>query len=145
MEDADSGKRPGFSLVIAGSRGLDPTIEEIDAALLQCDLTWRDVGVVVSGGADGVDQAGERWAGHRALEVVVYPPDWKKYGKAGGMFRNREMAEACDAGLVFWDGKSSGSANMIANLCALRKPVWVVEMKPQKKEPSRLVLPSGNR
>lgn len=126
-------------LVIAGSRGLDPSPDEIDAALQECDLTWRDIGLLISGGADGVDQSGERWAGHHALKVKVYPPDWKKFGKAGGLFRNREMAEACDAGLVFWDGSSSGTANMIANLCALRKPVWVVEMKKQKTEPKRII------
>lgn len=140
MEEAKPTSR-GFALCIAGSRGLDPTVDEIDAALAECDLTWRNVAVVVSGGADGVDQAGERWAGHYALRVEVYPPDWKKFGKAGALFRNREMAEMCDAGLVFWDGKSSGSANLIANLVALKKPLWVVEMRKQKAEPSRIVRP----
>jgi SLOG family YspA-like protein len=69
--------------------------------------------IVVSGGAPGVDQLGERWAEENGCDVVRYPADWKNQGKAAGPIRNRLMAENADALCAIWDGKSRGTKNMI--------------------------------
>lgn len=130
-------------LLIAGSRGLDPSIEEIDSALEEFGLFPSDIASLVCGMADGVDLAGKRWADHNDIKVDPYPPDYKKFGKEGAIIRNQDMAEMCDAGLVFWDGRSPSSANMIANLAVRRKPMWVVDMKKLKKEKSLIVSLDG--
>ena len=48
-----------------------------------------------------------------------YPALWEKYGDAAGPKRNEQMAEIADAVVVFWDGESKGSKNMIH--CAKEK------------------------
>ena len=69
--------------------------------------------IIVSGKAKGADSLGERYAKERGYKIEVYPADWKKYGKAAGMIRNKQMAEKADALIAFWDGKSHGTKNMI--------------------------------
>lgn len=69
---------------------------------------------VVSGGAMGVDFAGETWAGILGIPVKRFQAEWRKYGHSAGPIRNREMANYADALIAIWDGKSRGTSNMIA-------------------------------
>jgi hypothetical protein len=68
---------------------------------------------VVSGCARGPD----RWASDAAFKIDIpvrlMPAEWSKHGKAAGPIRNRAMAKYADALIMFWDGKSRGSRNMI--------------------------------
>ena len=100
-----------MKVIIAGSRDFD------DYALLekQCDellVVYDDV-EIVSGGARGADRLGERYAGKRELPLRRFPTDWDQYGKRAGHVRNAEMARYADVLIVFWDGKSRGTSNMI--------------------------------
>ena len=45
--------------------------------------------------------------------LLRFPADWDKYGKKAGYIRNKEMARAADACVVFWNGQSKGSKHMI--------------------------------
>jgi len=47
------------------------------------------------------------------LNLIKFPAEWNKFGKAAGPKRNKEMAIAADALIAFWDGKSRGTKNMI--------------------------------
>ena len=49
----------------------------------------------------------------KGYQIKRFPADWGKYGKKAGIIRNRAMAEYADALLAYWDGKSSGTRNMI--------------------------------
>ena len=129
-------------IVIAGTRNLHPSMEDIDRALQAfCDFHpevlprgLNSISAVISGGATGVDECGERWAHHRLCPgwarpghacstklaqarrcnaVVSFPADWRKHGNAAGPIRNREMALACDGALVFWARNSPGTASMV--------------------------------
>jgi hypothetical protein len=42
----------------------------------------------------------------------MIPARWDTEGKAAGPKRNKRMAEAADALILVWDGKSKGSASM---------------------------------
>src|SRR5690606_30448921 len=98
-------------LVIAGSRHIpDDTADRLVSAAMQRVGTPT---VVLSGTAEGIDQAGERWADAHGIPIERYPADWTKYGRGAGPLRNREMAEKADAALVIWDGVSRGSKSMI--------------------------------
>jgi hypothetical protein len=131
-------------LAIFGSRGLSPTVEEIDAALDRVQLAVRvtrtgivfaahgSVAEVISGNCPGVDWAGEAWAKAHGIPFRKFIADWNKHGKAAGPIRNRQMAEVADAGIGWWDGTSSGTANMVCNLVALGKPVRVVRIEGAK-------------
>lgn len=86
---------------------------------------------IVSGGAKGADSQGAHYS-----KVVLdrkpteFPAPWgdidgksqyeigynykgNSYWKLAGSFRNGQMAEYADALIAFWDGKSTGTKNMI--------------------------------
>lgn len=81
---------------------------------------------IVSGAADGADRLGEKYAKENNLKLTRFPADWKKYGKAAGPIRNRQMAEYADQAIVFWDAHSKGTLNMIQTMRKLGKKVNVV-------------------
>ena len=73
--------------------------------------------MIVSGGANGADKLGERFAKENGFDVKVFPANWTLYGKSAGPVRNREMLmfakEQKGILIAFWDGVSRGTANMI--------------------------------
>lgn len=147
----------GLKLIIAGSRTVDPTDEAIDAAVLLLpiwgesprDLTAEErdlrlaeipakISYVVCGESPGggADPAGKRWATARGIAVVSEPitgEDVRYWGKyLAPKMRNRRMAEIGDLALVFWDGKSNGSTDLVTRMVLRRKHVEVVPTKPRK-------------
>lgn len=100
---------PKRRVIIAGGRdyhNYDTVLEAIEESGLQID-------VVVSGGANGVDALGERYAVEMNLPLAVFMADWQTHGRAAGPIRNRKMAENADALIAVWDGQSRGTKNMI--------------------------------
>ena len=71
---------------------------------------------------------GERYAKERGYKLECYPADWGHYGKAAGPVRNMNMANVADDVIVFWDGESSGTKNMIETAKAKNIPCTVVEI-----------------
>jgi hypothetical protein len=78
---------------------------------------------VLSGCARGVDSVAEAAAKERGLVVRRFPADWDSFGLSAGIRRNEEMAAAAAGLVAFWDGKSRGTAHMIA--AARRRGLWV--------------------
>lgn len=118
-----------YRLVIAGSRDfndytlLSKTVDKhlkdkVDAAEI----------VIISGTAPGADQLGERYAKEREYKLECYPADWGHYGNAAGPIRNMNMADIADDVIVFWDGESSGTKNMIETAKAKNIPCTVVKI-----------------
>lgn len=68
---------------------------------------------VVSGGAAGCDALGERWAKENSIVLQRFPARWDLYGRSAGPIRNEEMAQYADALIAIWDGRSSGTKDMI--------------------------------
>ena len=95
---------------------------------------------VVSGGANGVDALGERWACEHQMIPKVFPADWSKYGKAAGPVRNRQMAEYADALIAIWDSKSKGTKNMIETAMSLQLRVFVFRIDRQVLDTKQLGL-----
>lgn len=116
-------------LIIAGSRGVFPEAADIEAAMDDLLFVLADIREVVSGTAAGADLAGEKWARGRGIPIKRFPASWNQRGKIAGKMRNREMAEYADAALIFWDGLSSGSADMCTRMVARNKPVRVIPMR----------------
>ncbi len=40
-------------------------------------------------------------------------PDWTRFRRGAGLVRNREMSEYPDAAIIFWDGVSRGTSDII--------------------------------
>lgn len=131
-----------MKLIIAGSRTLNVSANFIDEII---SLNNIYVAEVVSGGARGIDAAGEEWArfnNHNVPVVLissqkarsrvsfkVFEADWEEHGKAAGPIRNKQMAEYADALLLIWDGQSKGSTNMKHEMEKLKKPIYEVIIK----------------
>jgi len=64
---------------------------------------------IVSGGANGADKLGERFAEEFNLKKRIFYPDWNKYGKRAGFIRNKDIVDNSDKLIAFWDGKSKGT------------------------------------
>ena len=72
---------------------------------------------LISGHAKGADHFAEVYAAETGIPIQVFQADWKKYGRAAGPVRNREMLqyamEQTPVIAAFWDGKSKGTGNML--------------------------------
>ena len=98
-----------MKVVIAGGRDFTNT----DIAFTCIKPLVKAGDVIISGHAFGADHIGELYALKNKLQCELYPPDWKKYGKAAGPIRNEQMAKVADKLIAFWDGKSRGTRSMI--------------------------------
>lgn len=83
---------------------------------------------IISGGADGADKLGERYAEENGFEIEYYLPDWKKYGRSAGPRRNKEMVERADYIICFWDGKSRGTASTVKYTQNCGKPLRIKDI-----------------
>ena len=70
---------------------------------------------VVWGGARGADSLAERYAQERGLKMIVFPAQWKKYGRRAGFIRNVNIIRECDVCFAFWDGESHGTKHETSN------------------------------
>lgn len=95
-------------LIIAGGRDYRLTSEDLE----YLDSLLPEVREVITGGARGADQDGAAWAHRHGIPVVVFQPNWKRFGRAAGPIRNREMAAIADAVALFPGGR--GTADMLA-------------------------------
>lgn len=83
--------------------------------------------LIVSGGAKGADKLGERWAKENNKELLLFYPDWKKYGKSAGVIRNKEIIENSDIVFAFWDGTSKGTKHSIDLSNKLNKEIKIIK------------------
>lgn len=96
---------------IVGSRGF--TDEAFMEQMVEDAVGIENIDCIVSGGAKGADSLGERLAIKHNIPTIIYKPNWLKYGKSAGMIRNKEIVEASDVVIAFWDGESKGTMNTI--------------------------------
>ena len=107
-----------MKLAIVGSR-----------SIVACDLGRympRGVTEIVSGGAKGIDTLAAAYAAEHGIMLREFLPDYKKYGRAAPIVRNREIAAYADEALVFWDGVSKGTKHTIEDFKKLGKLVKIV-------------------
>jgi hypothetical protein len=122
-----------ISLIIAGSRTVRPTLEDIDAAITELLGGPAIIDEIVCGGAKGADAAGREWALRSKIPIVSDPVtelDYKAHGAyLGPRMRNRRMAERGTHLIAFWDGISGGTSDMVCRMATRRKPILVVPMR----------------
>jgi predicted Rossmann fold nucleotide-binding protein DprA/Smf involved in DNA uptake len=79
---------------------------------------------VISGGAAGADTLGEDWARMRNIPVRVFHP--ARRNTRAFHRRNRQIVEACDQLVAFWDGRSTGTRYTIDYARQLARPVTII-------------------
>ncbi len=115
-------------LIVAGTR----TFNDYDLLKSTLDhLLSNTTGeiIIVSGKARGADSLGERYAKENGYKIKAFPANWKDMGRAAGPARNREMGKYSTHLVVFWDGLSSGTRNMIETGRELGLVVRVITYK----------------
>lgn len=110
-----------MKILIAGSR----SITDFDLT----EYIPEEATLIISGGAKGIDALAEKYADDHKISKLILRPDYKKYGKAAPLFRNKQMVELSDMVIVIWDGKSRGTKYTIDYAKAKNKPVIFVLKK----------------
>lgn len=98
--------------IIAGGREFNDKEYLRDSCTRVINFLHDDI-IIFSGGASGADKLGEEIASDFGVILNVFKADWHNYGKSAGPIRNEHMAKNANACIVFWDGKSKGTKNMI--------------------------------
>ena len=91
-----------MKLAIIGSRGL--WVEDVGAFLPTC---------------------AREYALSHGLKLTEFLPDYRRYGRAAPLVRNREIVAYADQVLAFWDGKSPGTKYVIGQCKKQKKTVTV--------------------
>ena len=100
-----------MKLAVVGSR----TFNDYDLLKSKLDEIHKrkPITVIVSGGAKGADSLAERWARENRIELLIFLPDWDKYGKKAGYLRNEDIVKNSDAVVAAWNGESKGTEHSI--------------------------------
>lgn len=111
-------KAETIRVLIAGSRSitafdLSPYIPE-------------NCGLIISGGAKGIDTVAEEYACANGIEVKILKPDYERFGRAAPLKRNDEMVEMADLVIAIWDGKSRGTKHTIDYAKKTGKEVQII-------------------
>ena len=81
--------------------------------------------VILSGGAEGVDQLAAAYAKRHNLPLTEFLPDYPHFGRSAPLVRNRQIVEHADLVLAFWDGRSRGTRYTVRYAKAMGVPVRV--------------------
>ena len=84
-------------IIVAGGRNFEDYFM-VELALERVAAAFDEI---VSGGADGADALGERYAKEQKHPLKIYETDWEKHGKQAGPMRNHQMAMYADVLFAF--------------------------------------------
>lgn len=86
-----------------------------------------EIVTIVSGGAIGADTLGAQYANEFGIPLLLFLPEWDKYGKRAAFLRNTQIIDASQAVIAFWDGFSKGTAHSIELAKRNGIPVHIVK------------------
>ena len=121
-----------MKLAIVGSRTFNNY--EMLVEFIQKNYNIDDITHIVSGGAKGADSLGEQFAEEFDKEKIIFPANWKKYGKSAGFKRNADIIENCDECICFWNGFSHGTKHDIELCEKMNKPYKICYLKEKKEQ-----------
>lgn len=113
-----------MKLIIAGSRDIAITIEELDTYIRE-HFEIDEIKEIVSGCARGIDSIGIQWAIKNNVQVKKFVPDWS-IGRAAGHIRNKHMGDYANEAIVIYNG-SNGSQGMIDYMNKLKKRCIIIK------------------
>lgn len=98
-------------VVVCGSREfedyriLEKTLDKL--------LEGIEVESIISGGCRGTDTLVKRYCLERRIIFTEVKPQYTLFGKGAPLKRNKQMAELGTSTIGFWDGKSTGTLDML--------------------------------
>lgn len=96
----------GFNLGIIGSRDYNKGVDRLDGILRDFSLHPDKI---VSGHGGKADISGEKLSELLGIDSIIFPANWKKYGKRAGFMRNSDIETNSHVILSLWDRKSRGT------------------------------------
>ena len=115
-----------MKLGIIGSRSFTNYEDLRNEILSYYDVS--NIDYVVSGGAYGADQLGERFAKEFNIPVMIFEADWNTYGESAGFIRNQIIIDSSDEIIAFWDGSSPGTSDSINIAIKIFKPINIIDI-----------------
>lgn len=73
----------------------------------------NQIGVVIEGDARGADRMAGYWARKNKIDLLIFPAQWKTYGKAAGPIRNQQMLDEGKPDVVIAFAGNTGTADMV--------------------------------
>lgn len=107
-----------MKLAIVGSRSLEITNLE--------NYLPENITEIVSGGARGIDLCAKAFAAEHGIKYTEFTPDYKSYGKAAPIMRNKIIVEYADEVIAFWDEESKGTKSVIDYCEKIGKPIIII-------------------
>ena len=81
---------------------------------------------IVSGGAKGADTLAAQFATEMGIPLLVFKPDYQKYGRGATLVRNTQIIENADVIFAFWDRQSKGTKDSITKAKKLQKELHII-------------------
>jgi hypothetical protein len=81
---------------------------------------------IVSGGAKGADTLAAQFAAEMDIPLLVFKPDYQKYGRGATLVRNTQIIENADVVFAFWNGQSKGTKDSITKAKKLQKELHII-------------------
>jgi len=83
----------------------------------------------VSGGcATGADNLIEMYCHDKGLPILIFYPRYGEYGKRAPLERNKQIVEASNMLIAFWDGKSTGTAHTLGLAREKNIPIRIINI-----------------
>jgi len=114
-----------MKIAISGTRNFD------NYAVLEKTLQQYDITQIIAGGATGADALAEKYAIENGIEYVEHLPLFKvdksiPYHPKWYLIRNKQIVDASDMLIAFWDNKSKGTKFTINHAAKSQKPYIVI-------------------
>ena len=116
-------------IAIVGSRKINDVefvLSKFNEVLRSEKLSYDDV-MIISGGARGVDTIAQQIAKKFGLPIIIFYPNWKKYGKRAGLIRNTYIVQYSDIVMAFPSKDSRGTWDTIRKAKENNKKLYVFE------------------
>lgn len=112
-------------VAVVGSRGYDD-FNSFSAQMKNLITDFSDVCFVSGGCKTGADALIEKFANTIEVPILVFYPNYSEHNRRAPLIRNKQIVDASDYLIAFWDGQSTGTAHTI-------------ELAKQKQIPIRII------
>lgn len=112
-----------FAVIISGDKNFkdyELLKEKCDRYLSNKIKNGEEI-IIVSGGSNGSDKLGERYAEEKGYKLKQFKANWDKYGNRAGYLRNKNMTEFSNACIIFHDKEIDKGTKMLIRISREQK------------------------